>query len=150
MQKSRLREIVILLVPLWHMLGCVPGDTRISNRFDNTSAAEVQGLFQRGWLPDVLPREAGPIEEVHDLDTNARCSRSEFPPRSSRDIEQALRGKGFIDYEESLPETPFRSCPFSLSDASAVDTTLARRTPFGTELAVIDERGVLMFWSSGS
>ncbi len=54
--------------------------TRVSGRFEDVSAAEREGFFDRGWLPDVLPIGAGPIVEVHDLDTNARCSRSGLPP----------------------------------------------------------------------
>lgn len=130
--------------------GAACNDMRHSSRFDSRLAAEADGFFERGWLPDVLPNEAGPIEEVHDLDTNGRCSRSDFPTQHRKDIERALRAIGFNHYAMPLPEPPFRNCPFSLAEASRSEVFLAKATSLGTEFAAIDKDGVLFFWSSGS
>lgn len=151
MPTTLIRGFAIPAISLWLSAGCFSDDTRISNRFDTKSAANAQEFFLRGWLPDVLPQSAGPIEEVHDLDTNARCSRSKFPPDQSGQVEQALQREGFVHYEGSLPSLPFNSCPFSHSHVAKSGLILIRRSTLGSELAAIDQQdGLLLFWSGQS
>jgi hypothetical protein len=40
--------------------------------YRDLTAARADGAFARGWLPELLPRSARQLREVHDLDTNAR------------------------------------------------------------------------------
>ena len=122
--------------------------TRISERFEDASAAEREGFFERGWLPDVLPRSAGPIVDLHDLDTNARCSRSVFPTLAGQEVEDALRRKGFSDYSGALPRLPFRGCPFSLEAAHKADIVLAMADFRERQVAAINySTGTLLFWA---
>ena len=121
---------------------------RISERFEDASAAEREGFFRGGWLPDVLPKDAGPIVEVHDLDTNARCSRSDFPTASSSEVEDSLRQQGFDTYTAPLPAPPFKNCPFDLEDAQGADVVLTRTSSLEREFAAIGRSpGVLLFWA---
>ena len=58
--------------------------------YPTAEAARAAGLFARGWVPDVLPPGSGPIIEVHNLDTNQHCSRSQVPPLAVPEVVAAL------------------------------------------------------------
>lgn len=130
-------------------VGCgLAGEFQVST-YPTVEAAKADRLFERGWLPDVLPGSAGPIVEVHDLDSNARCSRSDFPAEASAKVVQRLRAAGFESFRGGLPALPFSTCPFSLGSAEPGESLFrnAPGTTSGRELAVVAE-GVLLFWSS--
>jgi hypothetical protein len=76
-------------------LACDPfGESEVTT-YATLGSAQSDRLFDRGWLPEVLPADAGPIVEAHDLDTNARCSKSVFPSHASAQVSRALRALGF-------------------------------------------------------
>ena len=142
------RSWAVLVVMLWAV--ATASCTRVTERFEDVSAAEREGLFQRGWLPDVLPREAGPIVEIHDLDTNARCSRSELPADSYSRVESSLRQTGFGTYRGKLPAPPFKNCPFTVKVAQRSDVVLSRTSSLEREFAALDKSsGALLFWAVG-
>jgi hypothetical protein len=119
------------------------------NTYSTLEAARANRLFERGWVPDVLPSGAGPIVEAHDLDSNARCSNSSFPADASDEVVSRLRAVGFESYSGELPALPFSNGPFSLGTARSHG--LALHNPRGRashqEFAVVAD-GVLQFWSS--
>ena len=55
-------------------------DTVAVHHDADREAARADRLFDRGWVPDVLPASAGPSVEAHDVDTNERCARAQFAP----------------------------------------------------------------------
>lgn len=129
-------------------LACGLGEFQV-NTYPTLAEARSDRLFERGWVPDVLPPGAGPIVEAHDIDTNARCSRSSFPSESSARVAQALRAIGFETYSGELPPLPFSRCPFSIEHAQATGAALrnANGSASSRGVAVVAE-GVLYFWSS--
>lgn len=121
---------------------------RVSERFEDMQEAEREGFFEKGWLPAVLPKEAGPIVEIHDLDTNARCSRSEFPVQHAAVVETSLRQLGFGKHEGRLPALPFSGCPFSLEIAEDPDIVLTRKNLGQHEFAaILRSQGAMLFWA---
>lgn len=124
-------------------VACGPADEFQINRYSTLEAARADRLFERGWVPDVLPQGAGPIVEAHDLDTNARCSKSGLPPGGSAEVSEALMSLGFESSSRRPEPLPFLSCPFDLDEAMASGASLLVARD---EHAVVTER-TLYFWS---
>ncbi|MCA3913970.1 hypothetical protein [Vibrio vulnificus] len=57
------RFLLLLLV----LAGC---SDIVQSHYDNYQQAQVDQLFERGWLPDVLPVSTTQIEVANDLDNN--------------------------------------------------------------------------------
>ncbi|EHY9867602.1 hypothetical protein K9517_004508 [Vibrio vulnificus] len=57
------RFLLLLLV----LTGC---SDIVQNHYDNYQQAKADQLFERGWLPDVLPVSTTQIEVANDLDNN--------------------------------------------------------------------------------
>lgn len=125
--------------------------SRVSERFENVRAAQKAGFFERGWLPEVLPREAGPIQAVQDLDTNAHCSRSELPVVSVPEVQEALLEQGFTPHDGPPPKLPFSGCPFEFSSVVNAKLILTRVTELQVEhAAVVESPAALLFWAAHS
>lgn len=120
-------------------------------RYSTVDEARSVGLFSRGWVPDVLPEGAGPIEEAHDLDTNARCLRAAFSPDSLEVVRSALGQAGFATDSRVAAawSSPEEFCPFSRSD---VETgRLLHRSTEQSQYEHVAVRGnsILYYWSTG-
>ncbi|HDY7979508.1 hypothetical protein [Vibrio vulnificus] len=57
------RFLLLLLV----LAGC---SDIVQSHYDNYQQAQADRLFERGWLPDVLPVSTTQIEVANDLDSN--------------------------------------------------------------------------------
>ncbi|ELH4811001.1 hypothetical protein Q9X96_004667 [Vibrio vulnificus] len=57
------RFLLLLLV----LAGC---SDIVQSHYDNYQQAQADQLFERGWLPDVLPVSTTQIEVTNDLDNN--------------------------------------------------------------------------------
>ncbi|EGQ8077096.1 hypothetical protein ABMX92_12680 [Vibrio vulnificus] len=57
------RFLLLLLV----LTGC---SDIVQSHYDNYQQAQADQLFERGWLPDVLPVSTTQIEVANDLDNN--------------------------------------------------------------------------------
>ncbi len=55
-----------------------------SSRHANLAAARLDGVIERGWVPELLPTGSNDIWETHDLDTNVGGGGFQFP---SNDLE---------------------------------------------------------------
>lgn len=91
-----------------------------TSRYSNYQEAKKSGVFNREWIPDVLPMDTGEIAETHDLDTNNRCAEALIPVDSIPQIEVNLKEKGFDEFDSELPALPsFNSssadCTFGLT-----------------------------------
>ena len=60
-----MRTIVAIALTL-ALFGC----DSVTSRYDTIEEARADGLFDRGWLPDVLPDSANSIRAKNQLDTN--------------------------------------------------------------------------------
>jgi hypothetical protein len=68
---KQIHPIVVLL--LLFLIGC--GET-VTNHYPTRAAAEADRLFDRGWLPSLIPATATAITTSNDLDHST--SRGEF------------------------------------------------------------------------
>jgi len=128
--------------------GCF-SDERQVNTYETIDAARTDRLFARGWVPDVLPSASGPIVEAHDLDTNGRCSISEFPSTRADDVAEALSALEFAPHRGDLPTLPLSICPFKLSEIPPTARVLrrSRAESADTEFAAISNEA-LFIWSA--
>jgi len=56
----------------------------VSSRHANLAAARLDGVIERGWVPELLPAGSNDIWETHNLDTNIGGGGFQFP---SNDLE---------------------------------------------------------------
>ena len=118
-------------------------------RYATVADAKNDRLFERGWVPEVLPDDAGPLTEVHDIDTNARCAVSKFSPARFDQVLAALTREGFQRKDAAVPSPPLGGCPFDLSDFMSASTVLSRVSTSGVdEFAALSESGTFMFMSA--
>lgn len=140
-------SVNFLIVALLLLFGC---NETMSSQYANYQEAKDDDLFKRGWVPDVLPTNTGPIEETHNVDTNERCAEAVVPVDSIPNIEENLLTKGYSLFDSSLPDLPsFRigsaKCTFELENISNNRTALASETD---EIAVLDiEVSKFYYWS---
>ncbi len=97
-------------------------------RYADVAAARAAGLFAEGWLPDVLPDAAGPIDHARDAARPGHCARAVFPTRARAAVETALLDYGFDVTVAALPARD--GCPFG---APVGETTRRFRNGEGRE-----------------
>jgi hypothetical protein len=125
------------------LTGC--GDTLVT-RYATIQDAKKDRLFERGWVPQVLPDTAGPLTEAHNIDTNARCALAAFQPSTFDEVLAALSSEGFQRYDGGVPSPPLWACPFGMSDLRGASIVLQRSGAIGDrEFAAITKDGRLMF-----
>src|SRR5262245_2175210 len=111
---------MILLLTLGMSLATAScSDTQV-NRYADVVAARRDRLFERGWVPDVLPDAAGPLVESHDLDTNARCACSKLSPESVDAVISSLEAAGFAR-DSSRVVLPLQTCPFKPEEVARAE-----------------------------
>jgi len=71
-----MRLVPLALVVLAAIAGC---DT-VTSRYDNLAQARADDLFERGWLPDVLPPSSRDIRVSNDLNLNISEGGFRFAP----------------------------------------------------------------------
>ena len=138
------RGVTLLLVASALLFsGCL----QRAERFETLEQARGAGFFERGWLPDVLPPGSGPIDAVHDLDTNARCSRSTFPANELDTLETRLSLLGFKPFDGVVVKLPLKACPFSRRVARGAKL-FQRDAGEQLEFVGIDLPSDLLFWAA--
>jgi hypothetical protein len=135
-------SIGVLTLVVWST-GC--RETFVSH-YESVKQARADRLFERGWIPDVLPDDAGPLIEAHNIDTNARCAVARFSPGAFDDVIGALSREGFEPYHGHVPSRPLRACPYHEDEVRNASIALQRRRPDDArEFAAIDRRGTLVY-----
>jgi len=115
-------------------------------RYATIEDAKTDGLFERGWVPPVLPDAAGPLVEAHNIDTNARCALAEFPRARFDEVMAALSREGFQRHDAAVPSPPLGVCPFRPNDFRDASTVLHRVGTGGSaEFVALGESGKFMF-----
>jgi hypothetical protein len=111
--------------------------------------AQADRVFERGWIPNVLPPTAGPISEAHNLDTNTRCARARFPSASRGTIVSALLAAGFSQYRDRTPAPSLRECPFTAEESRRNTVVFRHRNPDSDdfEFAAVSPNGDFFYWS---
>lgn len=80
--KSTVSHILMGLLLAASITACVPSDT-VTSRYGNLAEARADRLFERGWLPDILPPSAHAIRTTNDLDHNTSQGEFSFSPSHS-------------------------------------------------------------------
>jgi len=71
------------------LLGCAVDLDTVTSHYASLDEAKADSLFERGWLPDILPPSANTIRTENDLDLNLSQGEFSFAPAEA----QLLRGK---------------------------------------------------------
>ena len=126
-------------------VGC---SDRFEQRWKTVAEARRADLFARGWVPDILPNNAGPLVEVHNLDTNARCASARFAAADLASVRRSAAAVGFLPYDGERPGPPLAGCVFLNGDALDAGEVLRRPAYDNAEsdfLILADGR--MHFWS---
>lgn len=67
--------------------GC---DDTVSHYYPSKSVADTEGLFQRGWLPFIIPDSTRDITTINDLDTNESAGDFSFFPLDAEGFKKHL------------------------------------------------------------
>lgn len=110
---SRPSGFAICLVAVFGACPVEPEVAPFSERqgFADVAAARAAGVFAEGWLPEVLPPDAGPIESARDATRPGHCARGVFAASARASVERALLEYGFDAFRGALP--PRSGCPFA-------------------------------------
>ena len=71
--------VTILFCGFLGLMYLLPSDT-VTSRYATLTAARSDNLFERGWLPDILPPSAYSIRTSNDLDVNTSEGEFFFAP----------------------------------------------------------------------
>lgn len=77
----------ILLLTL-SLLGC---SDVVTSQYETYQIADDDGVFDRGWLPRVVPKDATQITVHNDLDLNSSSGRFSLSQHAIRDFEKHLK-----------------------------------------------------------
>ena len=140
---SRALVLSIGLAMLAVSAGC---SENLVTRYATVQDAKKDQVFERGWLPAVLPDTAGPLTEAHNIDTNARCALAEFPPDMFDEVLEALTRDGFQTHDADSPAPPLKLCPFDIDDFRRASIVLRKAGIHGdVEFVGLDKAGTFMF-----
>jgi len=78
--KLALRILLICLAVVIGLLIVLPDDT-VRLHYPTLQAARADHLFEKGWLPDVLPPSSTDIRVANNLDLNNAAGEFHFDPR---------------------------------------------------------------------
>ncbi|WP_235318649.1 hypothetical protein [Lysobacter sp. A03] len=78
-----MKQIVAIGVCLV-LLGCAP--TTVTSRYVTLDEAKADRLFERGWLPDILPPSTNTIRTENDLDLNLSEGEFSFVPAEAEPL----------------------------------------------------------------
>jgi hypothetical protein len=81
-----LTRIVIFVFAAFLVCGC--GDT-VTSRYE--TRADADKLFQRGWLPSIIPKSSYDITTKNDLDINASEGQFSFAPNHAEEFIKHLQ-----------------------------------------------------------
>ena len=106
---------------------------RLVERHETVTQARREGVFARGWVPDILPDTATELVALYDLDTNARCAGARFDPGDRAAIRGSATTLGFAVYRGARPGPPLKGCPLLPSDIN--------------KFLILTADGQMQFWS---
>ncbi len=138
------RIALIFLVVCLTLVSCKPAYEQ-TEHYASRADAVRDGAFDRGWLPEWLPRSSRDIWETHDLDSNRLFVKFVFDPKETEDF---LDAAGAVPLNVSeWPEIPVINEPwwaekFSMSHCYYVDHG------DGESLLVLDQTtSTALLWS---
>ncbi len=88
LKKMTVTHIGFLVIAALFVCGC--GDT-VKSRYKTRADAEADKLFQRGWLPSIIPQSSYDITTENDLDINVSEGEFSFAPDHAKEFIGHLR-----------------------------------------------------------
>lgn len=76
---SRMKVVPLLLAVSLILGGCGYLTDTVANNYDTLADARADRLFERGWLPDILPETTTDIRTSNDLDISVSVGEFRFP-----------------------------------------------------------------------
>ena len=65
------RQVIFAVILPVAIYGCIgPLSEKPERQYATAEEARADGALERGWIPEILPRDAHAIREVHDIATN--------------------------------------------------------------------------------
>jgi hypothetical protein len=86
-EKMTVTRIGFLVISALLVCGC--GDT-VTSRYETRADAEADRLFQRGWLPSIIPQSSYDITTKNDLDINVSEGEFSFSPNHAKEFTDHL------------------------------------------------------------
>ena len=123
-----------------HFLGCNETPT---TRYETIADARTDIIFKRGWVPDVLPDQSGPLIETHDLDTNSVSACANFASSDFDLITTQLENFGFAKGPDTL-RIGTMVCDAPIGGEPSSEFTTFERQRNGTE-----EREIVILYRVG-
>lgn len=106
--RPRWRASALFLVAVL-LSGCAALSDTVTNSYATLADARADGLFDRGWLPDVLPESAVDIHTSNNLDLNFSVGDFSFSPTDSHRL--------FAHLSAGVPvNSPFNSWAQTVTD----------------------------------
>jgi hypothetical protein len=93
-----MKVLQLLLVAVLTMAGCDYLSDTVSDNYATLADARADNLFERGWLPDILPESSIDIQTINNLDINTSAGKFQF---------KSSDGPGF--FHRLTPGTPAES-----------------------------------------
>ncbi|KAF0187550.1 MAG: hypothetical protein FD168_2552 [Desulfobulbaceae bacterium] len=84
----KIRTIHFLLFAMLFLGGC--SDT-VTNHYATRAIAEADNLFERGWLPSLIPASAKDITTSNDLDINISEGEFRYDPKETTEFLKHLK-----------------------------------------------------------
>jgi hypothetical protein len=134
-------SLALIAVLATATIGC---GERVFERWETVADARQNGVFRRGWVPDILPDSATALVALYDPDTSARCASARFAATDREAIRKAANASGFVPFEGPRSGPPFRECPFLAGDISTAEEVLRRGIG---EFLIVTADGSMHFWS---
>lgn len=79
-----------LLIGVFGVVFLKVGTDEVTNEYETLHAARQANLFERGWLPDVLPSSAQKIVTRNNLDLNTSSGSFYFNPEHWKEFNKKL------------------------------------------------------------
>lgn len=83
-----MKTIYLIVLNLFLFEGC---NNTATNHYTTRSKAEAEKLFERGWLPNIIPASARNITVSNDLDRNRSEGEFQYDPKETDDFSRYLK-----------------------------------------------------------
>ncbi len=122
-----------------------------TEHYDTVELARADGLFDRGWMTDVFPKDAGPLDVAYDIDSNAVCAKAIVRHEDYKIVKQSIESNNYLALR-TLPDehrVVANFCPFR-AEATVLNTDLFSMIKNGrSTYFALGENGTLYYWTDG-
>lgn len=97
--RQKMKPLVVLFLAMLVLGSC---NDRVETSYATYEEARRDRLFERGWLPSIIPRSSRSIEVISDVDTNTAQGSFEFSAGTDNEFVSHLKEcmKPYLHLEE--------------------------------------------------